>query len=124
MALLRFTTLDVKQPTVEHPTTPYALTAHWLQVWKKTKVLDFVFKHNEVQNQAPGRTPGGTWLLPMGYPEGSPTHPAYPGGHSCFVAAAATIAKAFYQDTVLPLPKMVNPKDPAGMNPTCFRGKA
>ena len=81
-----------------------------LQVWRETTVLDYIFKHNEAQNLANGRTPGGTWLLPMGYPEGSPTHPAYPGGHSCFVAAAATIAKAFFKDTVLPDPMMVGPK--------------
>ena len=30
-------------------------------------------------------------LLPMAYPEGSPAHPAYPGGHSTFAAAAVTI---------------------------------
>lgn len=61
-----------------------------------------------------GRQQGGTWLLPMGYPEGSPTHPAYPAGHSCFVAAAATIAKAYFKDSVLPKCVMVNPDDRAG----------
>ena len=44
-------------------------------------------------------------LLPMGYPEGSPAHPAYPGGHSTFVAAGATICKAiFNEDFVIPNP--------------------
>ncbi len=44
-------------------------------------------------------------LLPMGYPEGSPAHPAYPGGHSTFIAAAATICKGFYdEDFVIPNP--------------------
>ncbi|MEM7413555.1 MAG: twin-arginine translocation signal domain-containing protein [Myxococcota bacterium] len=46
-------------------------------------------------------------LLPMGYPEGSPAHPAYPGGHSTFVAAAATILKGvFNEDFVIPNPVM------------------
>jgi len=47
--------------------------------------------------------PDNDGLLPMGYPEGSPAHPAYPGGHSTFVAAAATILKAWFnEDFVIP----------------------
>lgn len=38
-------------------------------------------------------------LLPMGYPEGSPAHPAYPGGHSTFVAAGATVLKALFDES-------------------------
>ncbi len=48
-------------------------------------------------------------LLPMGFPEGSPAHPAYPGGHSTFVAAAATILKGFFnEDFVIPNPVQAN----------------
>lgn len=48
-------------------------------------------------------------LLPMGFPEGSPAHPAYPGGHSSFIAAGATILKAFTnEDFVIPNPMMAN----------------
>ena len=48
-------------------------------------------------------------LLPMGYPEGSPAHPAYPGGHSTFIAAAATILKAWFnEDFVIPNPMVAN----------------
>lgn len=48
-------------------------------------------------------------LLPMGYPEGSPAHPAYPGGHSTFIAAAATILKAWFdEDFVIPNPVIAN----------------
>lgn len=48
-------------------------------------------------------------LLPMAYPEGSPAHPAYPGGHSTFVAAAATLLKAFFnEDFVIPNPVQAN----------------
>ncbi len=77
------------------------------EVWRNTKVLDRIFEHNKQQNQTQGRGDrDGTWLLPMGYPEGSPTHPSYPGGHSAFIAAAATIAKAFFADCELPNPKV------------------
>lgn len=51
---------------------------------------------------------GGTandGLLPMGFPEGCPAHPAFPGGHSSFVAAGATVLKAFLnEDYVIPNP--------------------
>jgi hypothetical protein len=47
----------------------------------------------------------GTYLLPMAYPEGSPTHPAYPAGHAVFAGAGATILKAFFDETfVIPGP--------------------
>ncbi|MEM7584316.1 MAG: twin-arginine translocation signal domain-containing protein [Acidobacteriota bacterium] len=53
--------------------------------------------------------PNNDGLLPMGYPEGSPAHPAYPGGHSTFVAAAATILKAWFnEDFVIPNPVIAN----------------
>lgn len=48
-------------------------------------------------------------LLPMGFPEGSPVHPAYPGGHSSFVAAGATVLKAFLnEDYVFQAPMVAN----------------
>lgn len=48
-------------------------------------------------------------LLPMGFPEGSPAHPAYPGGHSSFIAAGVTVLKAFVnEDFVIPEPKVPN----------------
>ncbi|WP_199194208.1 hypothetical protein [Pleurocapsa sp. CCALA 161] len=77
-------------------------------VWRKTSVLDRILEHNQQQNKAQSRgDQNGTWLLPMAFPEGSPTHPAYPGGHATFVAAAATIAKAFFADG-----EFFNPKVP------------
>ena len=77
------------------------------RVWRKTTVLDHILEHNKQQNLAPNRgDQGGTWLLPMAFPEGSPTHPAYPGGHSAFIAAAATVAKAFFADGTFPNPQV------------------
>jgi hypothetical protein len=47
----------------------------------------------------------GTFLLPMAYPEGCPSHPAYPAGHAVFAGAGATILKAFFDETfVIPSP--------------------
>lgn len=76
-------------------------------VWRSTQVLNRIFEHNRQQNLADNRGDrDGTWLLPMGFPEGSPTHPAYPGGHSTFAAAAATVAKAYFADGPFPNPKV------------------
>ncbi|MGH7884567.1 MAG: vanadium-dependent haloperoxidase, partial [Thermodesulfobacteriota bacterium] len=38
----------------------------------------------------------GTYLLPMAFPEGSPTHPAYGAGHATVAGASVTIIKAFF----------------------------
>jgi hypothetical protein len=47
----------------------------------------------------------GTGLLPQAYPEGSPTHPAYPAGHSTVGGACATVLKAFVNEAyVIPEP--------------------
>ena len=77
------------------------------EVWRTTQVLDRILEHNRQQNRVQNRSDlDGTWLLPIAYPEGSPTHPAYPGGHSVFIAAAATIAKAFFADGEFPNTKV------------------
>lgn len=83
------------------------------EVWigdNKTSVLERILEHNRLQNVRFGRADAeeGTYLLPMGFPEGSPTHPSYPGGHSAFIAAGATIAKALFEDTVIASPQVPN----------------
>ncbi|PWW28957.1 PAP2 superfamily protein [Cytobacillus oceanisediminis] len=46
-----------------------------------------------------------SYLLPMAYPEGCPTHPAYPAGHACIAGAGVTILKAFFNESfVIPDP--------------------
>jgi hypothetical protein len=42
---------------------------------------------------------GGTHLLPMAFPEGSPVHPAYGAGHATVAGACTTILKAFFDET-------------------------
>ena len=47
----------------------------------------------------------GTSLLPMAYPEGSPTHPAYGSGHAVLAGACATVLKAWFnEDWAIPSP--------------------
>jgi membrane-associated phospholipid phosphatase len=40
--------------------------------------------------------PGANLLLPMAFPEGSPTHPSYGAGHATVAGACVTILKAFF----------------------------
>jgi hypothetical protein len=47
----------------------------------------------------------GTWLLSQAYPEGSPTHPAYPTGHGVVGGACITVLKFFFNGNfVIPNP--------------------
>jgi hypothetical protein len=55
----------------------------------------------------------GTCLLPQCYPEGAPTHSAYPGGASAVGAVTATLLKAFFDENrVIPDPVQPDPADP------------
>ncbi|MEM7014865.1 MAG: vanadium-dependent haloperoxidase, partial [Verrucomicrobiota bacterium] len=52
----------------------------------------------------------GQYWLPMAYPEGSPTHPAYPAGHATVSGACCTMLKALFDESyVLPSPVEVDP---------------
>jgi membrane-associated phospholipid phosphatase len=68
--------------------------------------------HTEVMNSAAlsavaGAT--GTHLLPMAYPEGCPTHPAYPAGHAAIAGACVTVLKAFFKESaIMPDPVVVS----------------
>ena len=44
---------------------------------------------------------GGTYLLPMAFPEGSPMHPAYGAGHATVAGACVTILKAFFDTSAV-----------------------
>lgn len=63
----------------------------------------------------------GSYLLPMAYPEGCPTHPAYPAGHATTAGAAVTILKAFFNENYV-IPEPVIP-DPAGLSLKAYKGE-
>lgn len=51
----------------------------------------------------------GSYLLPMAFPEGSPTHPAYGSGHAVVAGACVTILKAWFDESwVIPNPVVPN----------------
>ncbi|MEO6193326.1 MAG: vanadium-dependent haloperoxidase [Thermoanaerobaculia bacterium] len=95
-----------------------ALKATWHQKWQVHRRLrpeEFggVVHHQVTSNRYPGalhsdilaskavgRVLGanGTGLLPMAFPEGSPTHPSYTAGHATVAGACVTILKWFYDE--------------------------
>jgi membrane-associated phospholipid phosphatase len=70
----------------------------------------------------------GNRLLPLAFPEGSPTHPSYPAGHATIAGACATILKAFFnEDYVIPDPVQARADgldlDPWEGEPLTLRGE-
>ncbi len=61
-----------------------------------------------------------TYFLPQAYPEGSPTHPAYPAGHATVAGACTTILKAFFNEA-FEIPSPVEP-DPSNSGLIAYSG--
>lgn len=60
------------------------------------------------------------YLLPQAYPEGCPTHPAYPAGHAVIAGACVTVLKAFFNENfVIPNPQV---SDRHGLQLTTYAG--
>jgi hypothetical protein len=51
----------------------------------------------------------GTYLMPMAFPEGCPTHPSYTAGHATVAGACVTILKALFDENF----RILNPVVPA-----------
>jgi hypothetical protein len=52
-----------------------------------------------VRHQNRERAGEASYLLPMAFPEGSPTHPAYGAGHATVAGACVTILKAWFDES-------------------------
>jgi hypothetical protein len=62
-------------------------------VIRKAPVLGRVWEHNrELSGEA-------SYLLPIAFPEGSPTHPAYGAGHATVAGACVTVLKAWFDES-------------------------
>ena len=59
-----------------------------------------------------GFLPAGNALLPMAFPEGSPTHPAYGAGHATVAGACVTILKAWFDESTALASIGLNPVQP------------
>lgn len=118
----------------------WALKAVWHQKWfvhrrlrpeafaglvhNQVKGLATYPIHPEIQTAGPGSVlhrvntrntlNGGpdTYLLPMAFPEGSPTHSAYGAGHATVAGACVTILKAWFDESTPFDPNAVSDADP------------
>jgi hypothetical protein len=82
-------------------------------------VLDVVREYNRRQAEQGfvDAEPGAeTLLLGQMYPEGSPTHPAYPSGHATMAGAGVTVLKALFDDDASITPDGVGMR-PVGIDP-------
>lgn len=61
-------------------------------------VLERVFDYNRSKNQLRFGKDEGSYLLPQAFPEGCPTHPAYPSGHATYAGACVTVLKSFFNE--------------------------
>lgn len=70
--------------------------------------------HSEILNSVTtasrlgGYLPAGNAFLPIAFPEGSPTHPAYGAGHATVAGACVTILKAWFDESFV----IQNPLEP------------
>jgi len=75
--------------------------------------------HTEILNSISSSTrlgeymPAGNVLLPMAFPEGSPTHPAYGAGHATVAGACVTILKSWFKESTKLVDLGVTPVQPA-----------
>ena len=71
-----------------------------------------------------GFMPSGNALLPMAFPEGSPTHPSYGAGHATVAGACVTILKAWFKESTPLLDIGLAPLEPTndGLSLTPYVG--
>lgn len=117
-----------------------ALNACWFQKWQVHRRLrpemyaarvhnhligyaDYPLHPDIMESSALGRvfSANGNYLIPQGYPEGCPPHPAYPSGHASFAGAAATVLKAFFNESFV-IPDPVE-SSPDGLSLVPFNGE-
>ncbi len=76
-------------------------------------LLELIYKNNQALVPS---DKSSTYLLPLVYPEGSPTHPSYPAAHATIAGACTTILKAFF-DGETPIVSRVDPVEADPKNP-------
>ncbi len=70
-----------------------------LRVLRSSEAIDRTLDYRQPRGRKHERSPQ-TALLPMAFPEGSPTHPAYGAGHATVAGACVTVLKAFFDGSV------------------------
>lgn len=61
-------------------------------------VLPLIFEYNRLQNKNQLGKDEGTFLLPLMFRRGGPTHPSFPAGHAVSAGACVTLLKAWFDE--------------------------
>ena len=107
-----------------------ALKGAWYQKWLVHRRLRPEVYAGRVENQQNGAkdyglpvdimgsdavsrllSANGNALLPLAFPEGSPTHPSFPAGHAMVAGACCTILKAFFNESYVVQSPVVSTSD-------------
>ena len=114
-----------------------ALKLTWHQKWQvhrrlRPEAFGGVVHHQLKSNRYPGAlhrdilesnvvnrvlSKNGTGLMPMAFPEGSPTHPSYTAGHATVAGACVTILKWFYDERFIISQPVVPTPDGLALQP-------
>lgn len=70
-----------------------------VRVLRGSQVIDRLLEGRKRRHRWQEHAPSSA-LLPMAFPEGSPTHPAYGAGHATVAGASVTVLKAFFDASV------------------------
>ena len=119
-----------------------ALKAAWFQKWLVHRYLRPEEYGGRVHNHKSGvqdyplhqqmlnatvlqrvKQASGSYLLSQAYPEGCPTHSAYPSGHATFAGAGVTMLKALFDENWA-LPNPVGSAGDGDAGPSVYRGPA
>ncbi|MEM7432250.1 MAG: vanadium-dependent haloperoxidase [Pseudomonadota bacterium] len=85
----------------------YAGRVHFMMTGKRNYELNSEILNSQAVQHVYSQF--GSYLLPMAYTEGSPTHPSYPAGHATVAGACTTMLKAFFnEEFVIPNPVISN----------------
>lgn len=93
-------TLPIPTPNLIVPNPAYPINPNILNKTGNNEILGRI------------RNKYGTYLLPLAFPEGSPTHPAYGAGHATVAGACVTILKAWFNEEQ----NIINPEIPKSTN--------
>jgi len=87
------------------------------EIIAKSAAVNRLYQTTATTGRSRGDYNAGSLLLPMAFPEGSPTHPAYAAGHATVAAACVTMLKAFFDEWTVMRDPVVADRDGLSLLP-------
>jgi len=82
-----------------------------------SRVVQKIAAANQTANHCWDRNQEATYLLPIAYPEGCPTHPAYGSAHAAVAGACVTVLKAWFDEASMIENPVVANAEGTGLKP-------